>query len=121
MIAYPSSENLVDGSALFERALGHHLCPHLLHVKHERVQRFLDMRLLFFYSCLASSIVLFINLSFFPSITKIITNLVKCCYYWMVSVALSIARFRPVVESLNCWLLWYRHRGVHFCNINKCK
>lgn len=43
---YPSSEDLVDGSALFQGALCHHFGSHLLHVEHEGVQRLLDMRLL---------------------------------------------------------------------------
>jgi hypothetical protein len=46
---YPPSEDLVDGRALLQRALGHHFGTHLLHVQHERVQRFLYVRLLFFY------------------------------------------------------------------------
>lgn len=41
---YPSSEDLVDGSALFQSALGHHFGSHLLHIQHESIQRFLDMR-----------------------------------------------------------------------------
>lgn len=43
---YPSSKDLVDGSALFQGALCHHFGSHLLHIQHESVQRFLDMRLL---------------------------------------------------------------------------
>ena len=39
------TQDLVDGSAFFERALRHHLSAHLLHVQHEGVQRLLDVRL----------------------------------------------------------------------------
>ena len=39
------AQDLVDGGAFFERALRHHLGPHLLHVQHEGVQRLLDVRL----------------------------------------------------------------------------
>lgn len=45
-VIYPSSKNLVDGSALFQSALCHYFGSHLLHIQHESIQRFLDMRLL---------------------------------------------------------------------------
>lgn len=45
-VTYPSSKDLVDGGALFQSALCHYFGSHLLHIQHERVQRFLDMRLL---------------------------------------------------------------------------
>ncbi len=41
---YPSSKDLVDGSALFQSALCHYFGSHLLHIQHESIQRFLDMR-----------------------------------------------------------------------------
>lgn len=40
---YPPAQDLVDGSALLQRALGHHLGPHLLHVQHEGIERLLDV------------------------------------------------------------------------------
>lgn len=43
---YPPAQDLVDGCALLQRALGHHLGPHLLHVQHEGVERLLDVGLL---------------------------------------------------------------------------
>lgn len=43
---YPSAQDLVDGCALLQRALSHHLGPHLLHVQHERIERLLDVGLL---------------------------------------------------------------------------
>lgn len=42
----PAAEDLVDGGAFFQRALGHYFSPHLLHVEHERVQRLLYVRFL---------------------------------------------------------------------------
>jgi hypothetical protein len=36
---------LIDGSAFFECTFGNYFRPHLLHVKHERVQRLLDVGL----------------------------------------------------------------------------
>lgn len=45
-VIYPSSKDLVDGSALFQSALCHYFGSHLLHIQHESIQRFLDMRLL---------------------------------------------------------------------------
>lgn len=45
-LSHPSSQDLVDGGALFQRALGHHLGPHLLHVEHKGVQRLLYVGLL---------------------------------------------------------------------------
>ena len=47
--AYPSTEDLIDGGALLERALGHHFGPHLLHVEHKGVERLLNVRFLLFY------------------------------------------------------------------------
>lgn len=41
---YPSSKDLVDGGALFQSALCHYFGSHLLHIQHERIQGFLDMR-----------------------------------------------------------------------------
>lgn len=41
---YPSSKDLVDGSALFQSALCHYFGSHLLHIQHESIQRFLDVR-----------------------------------------------------------------------------
>jgi len=41
---YPSSKDLVDGSALLQSALCHYFGSHLLHIQHESIQRFLDMR-----------------------------------------------------------------------------
>ena len=46
-IAHLPAKYLVDGCTFLERALRHHLGPHLLHVQHERVQRLLDVRFLF--------------------------------------------------------------------------
>lgn len=43
---YPSSEYLVDGGALLERALGDDFGPHLLHVEHKGVEWLFDDRLL---------------------------------------------------------------------------
>lgn len=42
---YPSSKDLVDGGTLFQSALCHYFGSHLLHIQHESIQRFLDMRL----------------------------------------------------------------------------
>ena len=42
-LPYPPAQYLVDGSGLLERALGHNLWPHLLHVEHEGVQGLLDV------------------------------------------------------------------------------
>lgn len=47
---HPSPQYLVDSRALLKRTLCHHLCPHFFHVQHERVQRFLDVRLLLIYN-----------------------------------------------------------------------
>jgi hypothetical protein len=47
LLPYPSAQDLVDGGRLLERALGLHHWPHLLHVEHERVQRLLDVVLVF--------------------------------------------------------------------------
>ena len=41
--SYPSAKNLVDGSRLFESALCNNLGPHLFHVEHECIERFLDV------------------------------------------------------------------------------
>lgn len=46
---YPSPQDLVDGRAFFQRALGHDLCPHFLHIQHECVKRFLYVGLLLFF------------------------------------------------------------------------
>ena len=46
-MSYPSSEDLVDGRRLLQRALGLNDRSHLFHVEHERVQRLLDVRVLF--------------------------------------------------------------------------
>lgn len=46
---YPSPQDLVDGRAFFQRALGDHLCSHFLHIQHERVKRFLYVGLLLFF------------------------------------------------------------------------
>lgn len=40
---YPPAQDLVDGSTFLQRALGHHLGPHLLHVQHEGIERLLDV------------------------------------------------------------------------------
>ena len=50
LFVYPSSENLIDGRRLLQRALGLDHRPHLLHVEHERVQRLLDV-VLFVLAC----------------------------------------------------------------------
>lgn len=42
---HPSSEDLIDGGALFQSALCHYFGSHLLHIQHESVQRFLDVGL----------------------------------------------------------------------------
>lgn len=42
---HPSSEDLIDGGALFQSALRHYFGSHLLHVQHESVQRLLDVGL----------------------------------------------------------------------------
>lgn len=36
-VTYPSSQDLIDGSALLQCALGDHICTHLFHVEHEGV------------------------------------------------------------------------------------
>lgn len=46
---YPSPQDLVDGGTFFQRALGHDLGPHFLHIQHERVKRFLYVGLLLFF------------------------------------------------------------------------
>lgn len=38
-----ATEDLIDGGALLERALGHHLGALLLHVQHERVEGLLHV------------------------------------------------------------------------------
>jgi hypothetical protein len=43
---HPSAQYLVDSCALLKRAFRHHLGPHLLHIQHEGIQWFLDVRLL---------------------------------------------------------------------------
>ncbi len=43
-ITHPPAEDLVDGRRFLERALGHDLWAHLLHVEHEGVQGLLDVR-----------------------------------------------------------------------------
>lgn len=43
------SQDLVDGRALLQGTLGHHLGPHLLHIQHEGVQRLLHMRFLLLF------------------------------------------------------------------------
>lgn len=43
-VTYPSSQDLIDGSALLQRALGDHIRTHLFHVEHEGVKRLLDVR-----------------------------------------------------------------------------
>lgn len=35
--SYPPSQDLIDGSALLQRALGDHIRAHLFHVEHEGV------------------------------------------------------------------------------------
>lgn len=42
----PPAQDLVDGRALLQRALGHDLRSHFLHIQHERIQRFLYVGLL---------------------------------------------------------------------------
>lgn len=46
---YPPPQDLVDGRTFFQRALRHDLCPHFLHIQHERVKRFLYVGLLLFF------------------------------------------------------------------------
>lgn len=48
----PATQDLVDGSALLECALSNDLGSHLLHVKHERIEGFLDDWLLSLLLCL---------------------------------------------------------------------
>lgn len=43
--SYPPAQDLVDGGAFLQRALSHHLGPHLLHVEHEGVQGLLYVHL----------------------------------------------------------------------------
>lgn len=47
-IVPPSTQDLIDGSRLFKRTFGLHHGTHLFHVKHKRVQRFLDVILFLF-------------------------------------------------------------------------
>lgn len=44
---YLSPQDLVNGRAFLQGALGHHLGPHLLHIQHEGIQRLLHVGLLF--------------------------------------------------------------------------
>lgn len=46
--SYPPSQDLVDGSALLQGALGNDFCPHFFHIQHESVQGLLDSGLLSF-------------------------------------------------------------------------
>ena len=34
---HPPPQDLVDGGALLQRTLGHHVGPHLFHIQHESV------------------------------------------------------------------------------------
>lgn len=45
---HPSTQDLIDGCTLFQRAFCHYFGPHLLHVQHECVQRLLYVRLFLF-------------------------------------------------------------------------
>jgi len=51
MWAYPTAENLINGGALLQRALGHDFGSHFFHVEHEGVEGFLYVRLLLLGHC----------------------------------------------------------------------
>lgn len=46
---YPSTEDLVDGCALFQCAFCYNFCSHFLHIQHKCIKRFLYVWLLFLF------------------------------------------------------------------------